>query len=235
MIATLVEPEIPLLNGKIKITEESLRKAEFIESGMELSSMHLHYHFIWDLVSSFKKEEITYLEIGCYAGGSASLVASHWKKTKCFSVDIGYHEHLPIGYLKSAEKNVNKFKNPISSFFLIEGDSHSEETINTIKKKIEESETSLDILFIDGDHDYNGVIEDFLNYSVLVNPGGYIIFDDYLDWVYSPRVKHAVDNIVNNIVGEEYEILGTPDDEFNARVSYSLPGGKNNCFVMRKK
>ena len=42
-------------------------------------------------------------------------------------------------------------------------------------------------------------------------------------------------NIVNNIIGGEYEILGTPDDEFNARVGYSLPGGKNNCFVIRKK
>ena len=220
---------------KIKITEESLRKAEFIESEMELSSMHLHYHFIWDLISSFEKDEITYLEIGCYAGGSSSLVSSHWKKTRCFSVDIGYNKDLPEGYLRSAERNVSKFKNPISSFVLIEGDSHADEIVNTTREKIEESEGSLDILFIDGDHLYDGVMQDFLNYSTLIKSGGYVIFDDYLDWIYSPHVKHAVDNIVNNIIGGEYEILGTPDDEFNARVGYSLPGGKNNCFVIRKK
>lgn len=223
------------MDKKIIITEESLRKAELIESDMDLPSMHLHYHFIWDLISNLKKDEVTYLEIGCYSGGSASLALSHWKKTTGFSVNIGHHEYLPIGYLKSAEKNVNRFKNPISSFVLIEGDSHSEETISLVTKKIKESSNSLDILFIDGDHDYNGVIEDFLNYSKIVSSGGYIIFDDYLDWVYSPRVKHAVDNIVNNIIGEEYDILGTPNDQFGARVGYPLPGGKNNCFVLRKK
>jgi cephalosporin hydroxylase len=220
---------------KIQITEESLRKAEFIENNMELTSMHLHYHFIWDLITNIDKQEINYLEIGCFAGGSASLASSHWKKTRCFSVDIGYHEYLPVGYLKSAEKNVNQFKNPCSSFVLIEGDSHANEIIDITRKKIGETGNLLDILFIDGDHDYNGVMEDFLNYSGLVDRGGYVIFDDYLDWVYSPRVKHAVDNIVNNIIGEQYEIIGTPDDEFKARVGYSLPGGKNNCFVIRKK
>jgi len=224
-----------MLEKSFKITEESLRKAEFIESQMELSSMNLHYHFIWDLVSSIEKEEITYLEIGCFAGGSSSLVSSHWKKTRVFSVDIGYHEYLPEGYLRSAERNVSKFKNPISSFVLIEGDSHADEIVNTTRKKIEESGGSVDILFIDGDHDYEGVMQDFLNYSTLIKSGGYVIFDDYLDWIYSPRVKHAVDNIVNNIIGKEYEILGSPDDEFKAKVGYSFPGGKNNCFVIKKK
>ena len=137
-----------MLKKSFKITEESLRKAEFIESQMELSSMHLHYHFIWDLISSIEKEEITYLEIGCFAGGSSSLVSSHWKKTRVFSVDIGYHEYLPEGYLRSAERNVSKFKNPISSFVLIEGNSHADEIVNTTRKKIEESGGAVDCFVI---------------------------------------------------------------------------------------
>jgi predicted O-methyltransferase YrrM len=215
------------MDKKIKITEGSLRKAEFIESEMELSSMHLHYHFIWDLISEMDRDHVTYLEIGSYAGGSASLVSSHFKKTRCFSVDLGCGE-----YINHTIPNVEKFRNADSSYHLILGDSHSSETVKETRERIG---GFVDILFIDGDHSYNGALNDFINYSPMVSPGGYVIFDDYLDWAYSPEVKHAVDHIVNNIIGNSYEIIGSPEDEFKARVSYSLPGGKNNCFVIRKK
>lgn len=36
----------------------------------------------------------------------------------------------------------------------------------------------LDFLFIDGDHSYEGVKTDFLNYSPLVRPGGIVAFHD---------------------------------------------------------
>ena len=36
----------------------------------------------------------------------------------------------------------------------------------------------IDLLFIDGDHTYGGVKQDFVNYSGLVNPGGLIVFHD---------------------------------------------------------
>jgi hypothetical protein len=36
----------------------------------------------------------------------------------------------------------------------------------------------LDILFIDGDHSYEGVKADFLAYSSMVRPGGLIAFHD---------------------------------------------------------
>jgi len=55
-----------------------------------------------------------------------------------------------------------------------------------------------------------------------------------MDWMYSAPVKHAVDNIVENMIGEEYEVIGTLEDKFGARGGYVLPGGKNNCFVIKK-
>jgi predicted O-methyltransferase YrrM len=36
----------------------------------------------------------------------------------------------------------------------------------------------LDLLFIDGDHSYEGVKADFANYSSLVRPGGLIVLHD---------------------------------------------------------
>jgi hypothetical protein len=66
-----------------------------------------------------------------------------------------------------------------------------------------------DILFIDGDHYKRGVIFDFENYKEFVNPGGFIVFDDYEDFEYSPEVRVAVDEIVKNIDNTKFNIIGT--------------------------
>ncbi len=52
-------------------------------------------------------------------------------------------------------------------------------------------------LFIDGDHTYQQIREDWENYSPFVIPGGYVIFDDYgsEEW---PDVRRFVDELVNN-------------------------------------
>jgi hypothetical protein len=63
----------------------------------------------------------------------------------------------------------------------------------------------------------------------MVKNGGYIIFDDYNDYEFSPEVKVAVDEILTKIDG--YEIIGTLDNEFNARPE-NLKNG--NCFIIRK-
>ena len=57
---------------------------------------------------------------------------------------------------------------------VIRGDSHSEEVSARVKDIIQ----SLDVLFIDGDHTYEGVKHDFLSYSPLVRRGGIVAFHD---------------------------------------------------------
>lgn len=57
---------------------------------------------------------------------------------------------------------------------LIRGDSHSEE----VSAKVRDVTQCLDMLFIDGDHTYGGVKDDFLSYSPLVRPGGIVAFHD---------------------------------------------------------
>jgi len=63
--------------------------------------------------------------------------------------------------------------------FLIRGDSHKMETLNKVEK-ILNGET-LDFLFIDGDHTYDGVKKDFEMYSRLVKKGGIIAFHDIVE------------------------------------------------------
>ena len=70
---------------------------------------------------------------------------------------------------------------------------------------------------------------DFVMYSDLVNVGGYIIFDDYNDSVYSPEVKQAVDALLPTLV--DYEVIGTFKNELGAYPSELLEG---NCFVIKR-
>ena len=91
---------------EFKITEESIIKINKIVNEMEGGSFHNHYHIIYDIISSIDSDKVKYMEIGSYAGASVSLMSSHPKVTKSYSLDIGtpISKEIPI-------KNVNHFKN----------------------------------------------------------------------------------------------------------------------------
>ena len=59
---------------------------------------------------------------------------------------------------------------------LIRADSHNPETFEAVKKTL--SYRSLDFLFIDGDHSYEGVKSDFEMYAKLVRRGGIVALHD---------------------------------------------------------
>ena len=99
-------------------------------------------------------------------------------------------------------------------------------------KKVRNNIKSVDMLFIDGDHTMQGVIDDFINYKDLVNSGGYVIFDDYNDHAWSPEVKHGVDMIVKEYLFDDYEVLGFIYNKLKASPDTMI---YNNEFVIRKK
>lgn len=206
-----------------KITEISLIKTNEIMSSMESHSFHNHFHILYDICNEFK-QDITYLEIGCFAGGSASLVSSHHLVKNSYSIDLGFpiSNNIPI-------KNVNKYKNKNCNYNYIEGDSKSIEIVNYVHTIID----TVDILYIDGDHSYNGVINDFKNYEKLVKNNGYLIFDDYHDYKFSPEVKSAVDFIVDNYSENKYEIIGSLSYDLIKKTN--LPEFKfSNLFIFKK-
>ncbi len=59
---------------------------------------------------------------------------------------------------------------------LVEGDSRSPATFARIRELL--AGRTIDLLFIDGDHSFAGVVGDFRLYSGLVKPGGLIAFHD---------------------------------------------------------
>ena len=78
-----------------------------------------------------------------------------------------------------------------------------------------------------------GVLNDFKNFSNLVKPGGYIVFDDYMDDIYSPKVKGAVDYIVSELLNDEYVVYGSLI--YPEITKTNIDKTSSNEFIIRKK
>jgi predicted O-methyltransferase YrrM len=90
---------------------------------------------------------------------------------------------------------------------LIRADSHDPHTLRSVR----DLEGAVDLLFIDGDHGYDGVRADFENYAPLVKPGGLIAFHDIVPHV-DPSCQ--VDRLWNKLrnVYETREFVDSDDD-----------------------
>lgn len=211
------------------ITQHSLDLTRKISEGISDQTFHHHFHILYDIARSFPDElELNYLEIGCFAGASACLMAQR-PKTNIYSIDLG--DPIPK---EVVFENIQKFNPHDNRFEYIQGNSHSTET----KSYVKNLGIQFDILFIDGDHSFNGVIKDFMMYYPLVKTGGYLVFDDYGDIRFSPEVKTAVDYILKNYWG--FQIFGAFGKEFGARgecpsLSADPYDRDSNEFVIQKK
>lgn len=204
----------------MKHTKESLDLTRSISDSINNQTMHHHYHILYDIANTYPKDtNITYVEIGCYAGGSACLMLQR-PNTKVISIDLGQPISKETVY--SNVKNLNRFNNPYN---YLEGDSQTHEMVSRLKELTNE----VDILFIDGDHSYQAVINDFMLYEGLVKSGGYVVFDDYRDYD-CPGTKIAVDEIVE-AVKERYTNIGTLPNIFGARPDILTEG---NDYIIQK-
>lgn len=99
------------------------------------------------------------LEVGTYLGGSLKI----WIEVFNPDIAIGIDDTVREGQeAKGGE--------------ILIGNSHTQEMFDQIKEKFQGQ--GVDFLFIDGDHLYDGVKQDFEMYSQLVSPGAPIGFHD---------------------------------------------------------
>jgi len=126
---------------------------------------------IFSLLKILKKRNLkTILEIGTAGGGTMFLfsrIAS--PNATLISIDNDY------GWRKTFIKS---FATKRQNIILVEMNSHQKPTRNRIKHTL--MGKKIDFLFIDGDHSYNGVKDDFNMYSRFVKQGGIIAFHDIL-------------------------------------------------------
>jgi len=116
----------------------------------------------------------TILEIGTCGGGTLYLFNTVFNPDLIISVD------LPSGPFGGgySEQRIALYES-WGNVKLIRDDSHKPETYIKVKELL--SDRKLDMLFIDGDHTYDGVKEDFRMYKEFVKKEGVIVFHDIND------------------------------------------------------
>ncbi len=130
-------------------------------------------------------EPRTVCELGCYQGGTLFLFAKVARPdATIFSMDLRFPPERLKAYARFASAN--------QSIQFLAGDSHTQATYEKLEQKL--GGRMLDVLFIDGDHSYDGVSKDFEMYSKLVRPGGLIAFHDIVS---DFKTRHGVKTKTN--------------------------------------
>ena len=186
-----------------------------------------------------KEQCKNYLEIGSHYGHSLMTNLQSNYETKYMGIDLfnRWGDGTIINMKRLVELNIKKFNKNNYQCKLIQGDSKNIKTLNIVKKYFNEG---IDLLFIDGDHSYKGVLDDFELYFPLVNSGGYIVFDDYLPLL-KPNGEKRESPIAIDKIAEKYkdkvEIIGLVDDlvDVHKLKNGKSLDGKNMDFIMKKK
>lgn len=113
------------------------------------------------------------LEIGTFKGGNFLILAKLSSGIK-ISIDMKNIQKDECYYDYDYGSTAQLIKD--LGGIPIEADSHKISTVGTVKEYLDGQ--MLDLLYIDGDHSYEGAKMDFYMYSPLVKKGGYIIFHD---------------------------------------------------------
>jgi predicted O-methyltransferase YrrM len=103
------------------------------------------------------------LEIGCYDGGSTYSLANY--ANMLVTIDINNPPRF----------DVNNIKEVCPRYMYIGMNSRNPDILRHIK------DYTFDVIFIDGDHSYEGVAKDYQIYRQFLAPGGMIVFHDIVD------------------------------------------------------
>jgi len=197
-----------------------------------IPTIHYHSHILYVLRELLGPEKKIYMEIGSYHGTTSSLILSSDKPTDIIALDTF---DLTTHNEKEFLDNTFHYYQPIHTMTQIKGDPQKREITTKIQKILKGR--SIDLLFIDKNHQYRPFINHFLNFHHLLSKGGYIVFDDYQDHLYSAEVKPAVDWIVK-IFRPWYHIIGSLPNNINAyggKFGNEVMKKYNNSFIMQKK
>ena len=200
------ELDLPELSDAISLYE---REARFCQGNPADSHLTVIYK-----LREAHPVECNYLEIGSLFG--FSMVNATRSKTpgKFVGIDlfetsgqIAMNNYSPDVELRGLSKekttrlvetcNIHNHK---INFIL--GNSDSDD----IFKKTLEISPEFDLMFIDGDHSYEGCLRDFKIYSPLLKVGGFLLFDDQ-DY---PEI-HQVMNEIKRSCKEQYEWIEWPE------------------------
>jgi predicted O-methyltransferase YrrM len=157
---------LALLPGRLKTSRQLAREAVRMGAIQKVGELGP----LLELVRSHAPEVV--VEVGTARGGTLwafCQVAS--PAAVLASID------LPR-YLPATDAELEALKRADQRLLLLRADSHDEGTRTELVRLL--AGRPVDVLFIDGDHSYQGVKRDFELYTPLVGPGGLVAFHDVL-------------------------------------------------------
>ncbi|GMV82755.1 MAG: hypothetical protein AMXMBFR7_39390 [Planctomycetota bacterium] len=154
-------------------------RARWDLSRMEIRLPQDDFEFRWFCRNLSAIRASRYLEIGSRDGASLFVVAAYLPPGSLIvSVDL---PAARWGYPES-QRNLQTIAGLLRargfSFHAITGDSHLNSTLDEVHKA--SGGDPFDALFLDGDHTYEGVSQDWRMYSPLVRIGGLVGFHDLI-------------------------------------------------------
>jgi cephalosporin hydroxylase len=159
-------------------TQRELRGCNNVEELLAFTQRHLGTGSIqrvreiegalWFLQEELKDQtSLAVCEIGTEYGGTNLLLGHALPRVELLiGVDL-WVKHAP---------HLQAFRPPNQELHLVNGSSYDPRTVARLASLL--NGRLLDVLFIDGDHRYEGVKQDFLHYRHFVRGGGFILFHD---------------------------------------------------------
>jgi cephalosporin hydroxylase len=170
------QPDRAALITEAKRLREALRKAGTIEQMVDILHRSTVIRSdqipieIAGLLRMVQKRQPSYLcEIGAAGGGTLALFSAvAHPRARILSIDIHYPEEKRAAYANLLQDE--------QQLACVEGDSHGEHVTALAKEWLNGHRMGL--LFIDGDHSYEGVKADYDLYGPMVASDGMIAFHD---------------------------------------------------------
>lgn len=195
--------DYPIKDSKVKVTKPKEYNVRFLDLGVFLSSAHtginiedmtflaggsgvLDYAFLKALMLNLGFR--TYLEVGTWMGESIAAVSE--VADKCYSVSMPDDNKEIVGYFKNILNKSNfsrYFSRERENIVHFYGDSKTFD-YKRIKDKV-------DLVFIDGDHSYEGVKKDTDNIFKFIDKESSIV------------VWHDFKDIRNNYIGTTVQAI----------------------------
>jgi predicted O-methyltransferase YrrM len=199
-------------------------------------TFHTYVHILFNLRTALGLKSAIYVEIGIWKGATSLFMANHSFPTRIIGIDGFYLDKQELEATALINSLMPKNGNSIE---IIKSDSRK--AIPELKRRLDGG--MIDILFIDGDHSVYGATMDFILYLPLVVPGGYIIFDDFLDTLMSEGVRKTIWQLVQNgtINLDDFDIIGSVENTAQASAYFindpyyfDWGSSSSNEFILRK-
>jgi len=163
-------------------------------------------------VKDYENKELNYLEIGCFYGANIIFFAHTYGKhqnSKLFCIDP-YEDY----------DNYDEYKNEQNKHYLTFLENIDDNNLNDkiiLKKGYSKDEIPkfendfFDIIYIDGNHEPEFVLEDAVLSFRKLKIGGIMIFDDYFHNGLN-STKKGIDGFLNGY-SNKYEFIGSQDHQ----------------------